>query len=553
MYLTQNPVLQHELLANLRRPRAFLLLAAYVVLLGGIVLLAWPQERVLDMAQSAAAQRLVGLFFLGQYLLASLMAPSFAAGAITSEKERLSFEQLLASPLRPGAIVIGKLLASLTHLAVLMVASLPIVMLCLPLGGVSPYEVLAAYVAMTSSVALFGMISLWASSHFGRTVAAIVVSYLIILPLAMAGVLAWNTLADLGQQRVMLALTVIPIACLGGSVLLWDLARRRLLYPPDLTAGGQDAIDLETEADNAVGLYIDRDAFPDKLFAPPKRTDFLPEGANPIYDKEMRSEIFSGGTLMMRIVIQISIVLALPLMAVCLYIVPHLTPWYLAYVLLFNMLVGPVISAGSVASERERQTLDLLLTTLITPWQILWGKLLAGLRVSTVLTGFLMWAVFLACVMMPFVSDGSWMLNFATMGGYFLVVLLACLTTSLTGLVCSTICSKTASSLIASYAVIIGLFLAPLAARYFADTFYQGSPAAQTVAVASAVSPFTATFALPLDMDRKDRFDNPPAETAQAAGEPLLFAVHVVWSLLYNAAMFGLLMWLFKTRWRVAD
>ena len=56
---------------------------------------------------------LVNLIFLEQYLLASLMAPSFAAGAITGEKERRSYEMLLASPLRPEAIVLGKLLASL--------------------------------------------------------------------------------------------------------------------------------------------------------------------------------------------------------------------------------------------------------------------------------------------------------------------------------------------------------------------------------------------------------------------------------------------------------
>jgi ABC-type transport system involved in multi-copper enzyme maturation permease subunit len=93
----------------------------------------------------AAARNLVDLFFIGQYVLASLMAPSFAAGAITGEKERMTYEMLLASPLRPGAIVIGKLIASLTHLAVLIFSSLPIVMLCLPLGGVSFYEVLAAY------------------------------------------------------------------------------------------------------------------------------------------------------------------------------------------------------------------------------------------------------------------------------------------------------------------------------------------------------------------------------------------------------------------------
>ena len=50
------------------------------------------------MAQSENAKRLVDLFFLGQYMLASLMAPSFAAGAITGEKERKSYEMLLGQP-----------------------------------------------------------------------------------------------------------------------------------------------------------------------------------------------------------------------------------------------------------------------------------------------------------------------------------------------------------------------------------------------------------------------------------------------------------------------
>ncbi len=93
--------------------RAFVLLFVYVALLGGVVYLAWPQEQRLDMAQPEAAKRLVNLFFFGQYMLASLMAPSFAAGAITGEKERMSYEMLLASPLRPGAIVLGKLFAAL--------------------------------------------------------------------------------------------------------------------------------------------------------------------------------------------------------------------------------------------------------------------------------------------------------------------------------------------------------------------------------------------------------------------------------------------------------
>lgn len=550
MFLTQNPVLQHELLANLRRPRAFVLLFAYVTLLGALVLLAWPKAEMLDMARPVEAQRLVGLFFFGQYLLASLMTPSFAAGAITGEKERLSYEMLLASPLRPSSIVLGKLLAALTHLGILMLSSLPIVMLCLPLGGVGIYDVLAAYVAMISTVVLYGSISLWASSFFGRTSSALVVAYMMILPLVIVAVLAWNQLSELGDMRFIITMTVVPITCLAISALLWQRTGLKLLYPSDLGSGGKDSLDLETEAREAVGLYIERHEWPDRLFAPPKRNDFLEEGANPIYDKEMRSEIFSQGTLMLRLVIQISMVLAIPIMAICLYIWPWFAPWYVGYVLIFNMLCGPVFSAGTVSSERERQTLDLLLTTLITPWQMLWGKLLSGLRVSTVLTGFLLWPVVLACAM-PNLFWGF--PNLFTMVAYLLIVVLACVTTALTALTCSTIFSKTSTSLVVSYLAIATMFLAPIAARYFAETFYTGTSGVDVVASLGAISPFSAAFALPLEMVRSEPWTNPAADTAQSAGEPILFFAHIAWTIFYNGALLGLLSWMFQSRWRVAE
>ena len=151
MYVFENPVLQRELLVNLRTLRAFVLLALYQMLLSAVVIAAWPSDTVLDLTSNPqSAKQLVDLFFLGQYVIASLMAPSFAAGAITGEKERLTYEMLLASPLRPGAVILGKMVASLTHLGMLILGSLPIIVLCLPLGGVSVYEVLAAYTGLIS-------------------------------------------------------------------------------------------------------------------------------------------------------------------------------------------------------------------------------------------------------------------------------------------------------------------------------------------------------------------------------------------------------------------
>jgi len=284
MYLFENPVLQNELVTNLRKSLSFVLLFIYVGLLGLLIYAAWPEDQLLDMVQSEQAKPLVKLLYLGQYILMSLMAPSFAAGTITGEKERKSFEMLMASPLKPGAIVLGKLAASMVPLLQLMIGSLPIVMLCLPLGGVSPYEVAAAYLAMISSVALFAMLSIWCSSYFVRTSASLVVSYLLILPLAMVGVLIWQAMEQIGEARLLVVTTVVPTACLSIGALLWVDVCRRLLKAPDIGSEGKQVIDLETEAEEAVGLYINRDEFPDRLFAPPKRTTFLPENANPIYD-----------------------------------------------------------------------------------------------------------------------------------------------------------------------------------------------------------------------------------------------------------------------------
>lgn len=544
MYVFENPVLQRELLVNLRMKRAFALLFLYQALLDTVVYFAWPSKTHLDPTNQNDARALVDLFFIGQYLLASLMAPSFAAGTITGEKERKTYEMLLASPLPPPSIVLGKLLASLTHLAALIFASLPIVMLCLPLGGVSPYEVVAAYIGLIASVISFGMISVAASSYFKRTAASLVVSYLVILPLALTGVMFWQWMADKqASLRLLMAVTVLPAGAIALTVTLFFNTAARLLHPPDVGSEGQEVVDLDQEAVQAVGLVIQPDQFPDKLFAPAKRNDLMDDNANPIYDKEVRSEIFSQGTLMLRLVIQVSMFLAIPIMAFCLYIFPQHAAWYLAYVLMFNVLVGPVFSAGSITSERERETLDLLLTTVISPWQILMGKLVAGLRISSVLTLFLVWPILLACV----IHSEYWR-NLAGVGAMLGIILLTCLTTAMLALFCSVLFRRTAVSMMTSYAVIATLFFAPLAAEFFTEQFYSDNPATRRVQLAGMVSPFSAGFNLPLDFRTLTRED--PA--APLSGSWPLVGGYFLCTVGLNAALLAVMIWLFKVRWRVS-
>jgi ABC-type transport system involved in multi-copper enzyme maturation permease subunit len=236
--------------------------------------------------------------------------------------------------------------------------------------------------------------------------------------------------------------------------------------------------------------------------------------------------------------------LAIPLMAVCLYIWAELAAWYICYAMVFNMLVGPVFSAGSVTTERERETLDLLLTTTITAWQILWGKLIAGLRVSSVLTMFLLWPVLLACVMVQ-----SYWTNLLSILAYLIIVLLTCLTSAHVALFCSVLFRKTSVSLITSYLLIILLFCVPIAVNWFVDykfNYAETDPFARQIEWVGLTSPFAAAFAVPLNMN----LDATPDEMDY--GNWPLYGAYVGFTIIFNMLLLVTMMWLFRVRWRVA-
>ena len=48
MYLLENPVMQRELLVNLRMKRAFVLLLVYQIVLAAVVFFAWPRQTRLE-------------------------------------------------------------------------------------------------------------------------------------------------------------------------------------------------------------------------------------------------------------------------------------------------------------------------------------------------------------------------------------------------------------------------------------------------------------------------------------------------------------------------
>ncbi len=192
-------------------------------------------------------------------------------------------------------------------------------MLCLPLGGVSLYEVLATYLAL---IAVGGHLR-----HDQPGVQQLLPAdggvaggFLPADP--AAGALGRAVLAAVRRRRRGLpavrhvhvsagrrALAICAACCS-------PITSERLLHPPDVGSEGKDVVDRRSGAARGRGHGHPQRPVPRQAVRPAKRTDLLADGPNPVYDKEMRSELFSQGTLMLRLVIQVSMFLALPLMAV---------------------------------------------------------------------------------------------------------------------------------------------------------------------------------------------------------------------------------------------
>ncbi|HEX8201320.1 MAG TPA: ABC transporter permease subunit, partial [Isosphaeraceae bacterium] len=268
-------------------------------------------------------------------------------------------------------------------------------------------------------------------------------------------------------------------------------------------------------------------------------------------DKELRSEIFSQGTLMLRLVIQVSMFLSIPLMAALLFLRPENAGYYVAYVLTFNLLVGPIFSAGSITGERERQTLGLLLTTLLRPGQIVLAKLLAALRVSTVLTFLLTEQLLLGYLLIAELRG-----RLVTLVIFLAIIAVTCLATSTIGLLCSALSRRTSVAMVLTYLSLLVLFVGPVGLRSYLLAFRSEISEAQLSAL-TVTSPFSAALSLPLPRNSlsSPSMGETQAQAANPFGPPIpglglpVWAVYLLVTPPLCLVLFALTYLAFRWRW----
>lgn len=152
------PVFSRELVTTPRRPRFYIYRTVYILALFVLMCTAWLVLTGTQVIRNIGDMARFGTILF--YVLAPLQlwlvvffSSLLSASAVAQEKDKKTLILLLLTRLTNHELVLGKLLASLLNVLVLLLAALPVFMLSILFGGVSMAQVGRVY-AVTAATAL---------------------------------------------------------------------------------------------------------------------------------------------------------------------------------------------------------------------------------------------------------------------------------------------------------------------------------------------------------------------------------------------------------------
>lgn len=341
-------------------------------------------------------------------------SPLLMAPAVAGEQEKSTLTLLLSSPISNLHLVVAKWFTPILYLILLMTTSIPFLSIPFLGEGLSSHEVVTAYGLLITSTLMFGALGLFCSTLRPRVYEVYLIAVLSTLALALLipygasiwrfiKTLDWEPRASEGWVGLILspfyalrcemyqtpdnACLTLPSSWFGGqslqisyvylahiaasfavTALFLTLAAWRIRYlvydygservkpveeEDDIVfVRGEDDVLNDSGLDRDAGLYLERRV---QWFA---RWPVL-------FRLGYIALMISALTLPLASYKGSGLFLALPFMVAAFFTLP--------------------LAAASISSDRERETLDILLTTLLTPAQIVRAKFIANIQYSVLI------------------------------------------------------------------------------------------------------------------------------------------------------------------------
>lgn len=224
---SENPLLSKELRGQMRGKRTFVILSVYLVVLTGLTALLSVMTTV-SSSDPTSGPRMAdlgqGVFYgvtILELLMVAFVTPAFSAGAISGERERRTFDLLRTTLLAPRQIVVGKLVAALSTMILLIFVSLPVQSLAFVFGGADPIELALAALILLVAALTYAAVGLFYSTVSRSTLVATVLTYVTVFVATVGLPVLVLLVAGFGMTPLMLADGGGQVSWVGEAALLY--------------------------------------------------------------------------------------------------------------------------------------------------------------------------------------------------------------------------------------------------------------------------------------------------------------------------------------------
>lgn len=174
-----NPVMVKELRGRMRGVRGFAIISIFLTLMSFFTILLYllrvPAGGVV-VTGDLGRDLFIGVLFI-ELMLIIFIVPALTAGAITTERERKTYDLLQTTLITKATFVVGKMQSALGYIVLLLLSAIPLQSIAFLFGGVSEAELILALLVLLVSAIALGAFGMFFSSITERTLAATIRSY----------------------------------------------------------------------------------------------------------------------------------------------------------------------------------------------------------------------------------------------------------------------------------------------------------------------------------------------------------------------------------------
>lgn len=412
-----NPIIRRELVTQLRRPSSFLQLFFFVGAASICMVYIWYVIFNSSSRINFNEEGRNSFYFMTGFLsmLVMLLIPIFSATQINLERERDTWDLLIASPISLAGILWGKFLSSILFVWLLLSALIPVYSLSMTLGGVSPEEVVFVAALLTECMAIVALLGLICSIRYKKPMNAVISAYVLafgyfclfpyigLFKAMLCELMQWPQTPFLYGLPFFTSPFLVALAYFGGSVppqgsfldpwcishpflahgimvclmtillvfwAFWGLYRQKRRDERRLIAMIRTRIRRRERARRHLEPFDEKEMFSGSR--------------NPVAEKDLRE---AHGPFKYRLIWTVLLLFAAGLCLMGIHYDDTHRRFYFALVWrewipftvvwIYPLFLIPY-AAGSIRGEFDLNTWDLLRTTTLSNWRIVTGKIKAG-------------------------------------------------------------------------------------------------------------------------------------------------------------------------------